>query len=72
MTQMAGATRGALVRCIQHQHAALAQLSACLDNPACDFDRAIVNECIDVVTTAQAVVRRILEIPAGTGHSPPC
>ena len=72
MTKMAGVTRGALVRCMQHQHAALAQLSACLDNPACDFDRTIVNECIDVVSTAQAVVRRMLEAPSVTGQSPSC
>ncbi len=72
MAELAETTRMALVRCIQHQHAALAQLAMCLDDPACTFDRPIVNDCINAVTTAQSVVRRMLTTPSVTRNPTPC
>lgn len=72
MAEMALATRMALTRCVQHQHAALAQLSACLDNPACQWDRGRVEECIGAVAAAQAVVRCVLASASGSGHPDRC
>ncbi len=72
MGEMALTTRMVLTRCMQHQHAALAQLSACLDKPVSQEDRTRVVECIGAVTRAQAVVRRMLGLPSGLGHPDRC
>ncbi len=72
MSKLTGATRMALVRCVQYQHAALAVLAACLDDPECDVDRATVDECISAVTAAQAVVRETLRTQAIGGQRLSC